>query len=89
MNNLANFTGDPSELSSWINDAQDLISVFKTTSASAIPRQNKFHMICVMDSVTPRMEPEMQYVCIVPTFPWEPIFIYAQCLGPLRVHTLE
>lgn len=46
VKNLPNFTGDPSELSSWITDAQDLINLYKTTATSTIPRQNKFHMIC-------------------------------------------
>uniref|UniRef100_A0AAG5CS66 Retrotransposon gag domain-containing protein n=2 Tax=Anopheles atroparvus TaxID=41427 RepID=A0AAG5CS66_ANOAO len=46
VKDLPVFSGDPSELNSWINDVDGLIRLYQTTSNHNEEQQNKFHMVC-------------------------------------------
>lgn len=46
VKDLPNFTGDPNEISMWINDAQGLITLYKPRNDSTIEQRNKYHMVC-------------------------------------------
>lgn len=46
VKDLPTFTGDPSELNSWLNDVDSLVKLYQTKGTDTIERQNKYHMIC-------------------------------------------
>ena len=46
VKDLPIFTGDPSELNSWLSDVDSLVQLYQTKRTDTIERQNKYHMIC-------------------------------------------
>lgn len=46
VKDLPVFSGDPSELNSWISDVDSLVKLYQTTPNQSAEIQNKFHMVC-------------------------------------------
>ena len=46
VKDLPVFSGDPSELNSWISDVESLIKLYQTNVNHNVEAHNKFHMVC-------------------------------------------
>lgn len=46
VKDLPIFTGEPSELHVWIDDAEKLVNLYKPNVNSSVDKKNKFHMVC-------------------------------------------
>lgn len=46
IRDLPIFTGDPNEVTNWINDVEGIIQFYKPKPNSSIDDRNKFHVIC-------------------------------------------
>lgn len=46
VKDLPLFTGEPSELNSWLNDVDSLVRIYQTNTGHSVEQQNKFHMVC-------------------------------------------
>ena len=46
VKDLPIFTGDPNEISIWLNDAQGLVALYKSHNGSTLEQRNEYHMVC-------------------------------------------